>query len=59
VRISLQLINYLALYLIDVTGYLCFDYLDVDNPIEKSFDEPLPLFELMTSDFQRTKTKLI
>jgi len=34
-----------------VTGYLHFDYPDDDNPIKKSFDEPLPPSELKTAGF--------
>ena len=34
-----------------VTGYLHFDYPDDDNPLEKSFDEPLPPSDLNTTGF--------
>ncbi|SEA39852.1 Helicase conserved C-terminal domain-containing protein [Haloplanus vescus] len=34
-----------------VTGYLHFEYPDDDNPVEKSFEDPLPPSELRTTGF--------
>ena len=42
-----------------VTGYLHFDYPDDDNPIEKSFDEPLPPSELKTAGFHLSIPKKV